>query len=419
MRLSDLSGKNVAILGAGREGASVVKALSRKAVLANVRVLDDNATDGATLEGIAIEKLTEDKLDGADVIVKSPGISRYRKDLIGRDNVTSATNLWFAEPHAPIIAITGTKGKSTTSSLVAHLLNGIGVEARLAGNIGQNPIDLIDEPEPQWWVLELSSYQTADLQGRPDIAVMTSYSQDHLPWHGDEATYFRDKTRLLGLGVKQVINPISDVMRDLLPRFPDAIQPDAAFTPPPSNLLGKHNTQLVRLAWTILQTAGIDTAANAGALAAALLTFEPLPHRLQPVGEVNGVLYVNDSLAVTPLATEAAIEAFEGRPRTVLVGGHDRGISFDEFGEFMRAQTGVKLITLPDCGDRIAAAVSKPSIVTHANSLEQAVEIAAATTPDGGVVLLSPGAASFGHFKDYAERGNRFVELVGKISTKP
>jgi UDP-N-acetylmuramoylalanine--D-glutamate ligase len=416
MQLSDLHGKKVAVIGAGREGGSVIRAIRSRNIDADIHVLNDNAAGDQQFEGCPLLPLNIDELDWADVIIKSPGVSPYRDELKDRTNITSATNLWFAEPHAPIIAITGTKGKSTTSSIVAHLLNGIGLDARLAGNIGRNPIDILDEPEPDWWVLELSSYQTSDLQGTPAVAAMTSFSPEHLDWHGDVETYFRDKSRLLELGQKRVINPVGDEMKALLQRFPDASQPDASWTPPPSQLRGKHNEQLIRLAYAILRTAGIDVDANAGELAAALRTFEPLPHRLQPAGEVNGVLYVNDSLSTTPLATQAAIDAFEGRPRTVLVGGYDRGISYAEFGEFMRAQTDVALITLPDCGDRIAAAVDRPEIITHSDGLEQAVNIAAETTPAGGVVLLSPGAASFGHFKDYAERGERFIEFVQKLS---
>jgi UDP-N-acetylmuramoylalanine-D-glutamate ligase len=418
MRLTDLRDRNIAVIGAGREAASVIRALAKHAPSANVRVLDENAQPDATIEGIAVERFSGDKLEQADFIIKSPGVSPYRPELQGRTNITSATNLWFAEPHAPIIAITGTKGKSTTSSLVTHLLKGIGIDARIAGNIGQNPIDLIEEPEPQWWVLELSSYQTSDLQGTPDVAAMTSFSPEHLDWHGDVDTYFRDKSRLLGLGKKRVINPVGPEMQQLLQRFPDATQPDATWDPPESQLRGKHNEQLIRLAWAILEAAGVDTQAKAIELAAALKAFEPLPHRLQPVGEVNGVLYVNDSLSTVPNATQAAIQAFDDRPRTVLVGGYDRGISYDDFGVFVRAQDDLKLITLPDCGDRIAAAVHKPEIITHADNLEEAVKLAAATTPPGGVVLLSPGAASFGHFKDYADRGRQFIELVEKMSSR-
>jgi UDP-N-acetylmuramoylalanine-D-glutamate ligase len=415
MRLTDLRDRNVAIIGAGREAASVIRALAKHAPSANVRVLDEKAQPDATIEGIVVERFSGDKLEEADFIIKSPGVSPYRPELQGRTNITSATNLWFAEQHAPVIAITGTKGKSTTSSLVTHLLNGIGIDARIAGNIGQNPIDLIDEAEPDFWVLELSSYQTYDLQGSPDIAVMTSFSPEHLDWHGDVATYFRDKSRLLELGKKRVINPVGREMQQLLQRFPDAATPDATWQPPPSQLHGEHNTQLIRLAWATLETAGIDTGAKPGELATALQTFEPLPHRLQPVAEVNGVLYVNDSLSTTPLATQAAIEAFRGRVRTVLVGGYDRGLPFGEFGQFIRAQTNVQLVTMPDCGDRIAAEVNKPDIVTRANSLEEAVNIATANTPPGGVVLLSPAATSFDHFRDYADRGQQFVELVQKI----
>lgn len=416
MKLRELAGKKVIILGAGREGGAALRAIRKLGVDADIRVLDEQAKDGQTLEDIPVEKYEPVKLDEADVIIRSPGISRYREEFRGRDNMTTATNLWFGEKHAPVIAITGTKGKSTSSSLTAHLITALGLNARLAGNIGQNPLDLIGEPEPDWWVLELSSYQTSDLDAHPQIAAMTSFSPEHLDWHGGVENYLRDKSRLLNLAEKRVINPVDEVTKDLLKRFPDAVVPDEAEALPPSNLRGPHNEHLIRLVFAILRTAGFDLEANAGAIREGLYTFQPLPHRLEPVGEVNGVLYINDSLSTVPTATTAAINAFPDRPKTVLVGGHDRGIDFAKFGEFVRAQTDVQIITLPDCGDRIAAAIGKDEIVTHANSLEEAVKLAAEKTPSGGVVLLSPGAASFGHFIDYADRGRRFSELVSNLS---
>lgn len=417
MRLADLEGKNVIILGAGREGGAAVRALRKYSINASVRVLDDKAKPGQTLEGIGVELFAIAALDDADVIIKSPGISKYRPELASRTNITSATSLWFAEPHAPVLAFTGTKGKSTSSSITAHLLNAIGQKAKLAGNIGQSPLDLLGEEEPQWWVLELSSFQSSDLVGHPHVAAMTSFSPEHLDWHGTVENYLSDKTNLLELADKRVINPIDEETRKLLKRFPDATIPDQERVLPPSNLVGKHNEQLIRLSLAVLEAAGIDIDAHSGEIAEGLRTFQPLPHRLQPVGEVNGVLYVNDSLSTIPPATIAAIEAFRERSITVLVGGHDRGISYDAFGAFVRDQTNVRIITLPDSGDRIAQAIAKPDVVTHAKDLRDAVNIAARITPNGGVVLLSPGAASFGHFVDYADRGQQFSDLVGELRT--
>lgn len=412
MRLIDLAGKRVAVLGAGREGGAVIRALSKKAPSANVRIFDENTQPGQQLEGLPVEPFSVAALDESEVIVKSPGISKYRPELIDRTNITSATSLWFAEDHAPVLAFTGTKGKSTSSSMTAHLLNTLGISARHAGNIGQSPLDLLDEPEPEFWVLELSSFQTADLTGTPEVAAITSFSPEHLDWHGDAEHYLRDKTRLLDLARRRVINPIDVETCNLLERFPNATTPDESIELPPSKLLGKHNERLIRLALAVMKAAGVDIEANWHGVTEGIATFKPLPHRLEPAGEVNGVLYVNDSLATTPIATRAAIEAFSSQPVTVLVGGYDRGASYDELGEFIRSQQNVLVITLPDCGERIAKAIHKSEVVLHSEGLADAVRIAAERTPEGGVVLMSPGAASFGYFKDYAERGRKFVELV-------
>ena len=182
-------------------------------------MLDENHAGDQSVEGIQVERFDPAVLDEADVIVRSPGVSKYKPELQGRI-VATATNLWFAEPHAPVIAYTGTKGKSTSSSLTAHVLNALGIKAALAGNIGQSPLDLLDEPEPDFWVLELSSFQTSDLQGTPNVAAITSFSPEHLDWHKSVDNYREDKVRLLELAQNRVINDIDDETRGCCNVFP-------------------------------------------------------------------------------------------------------------------------------------------------------------------------------------------------------
>lgn len=413
MRLSELKNRKVVIWGTGREAGSVIRALKLRNIDAAVTVIDEKP--GAMLDGIEAKPVDIDIIAAADVVVRSPGVSRYRSELTHAKAVTTATNLWFGEEHAPIIAITGTKGKSTTSSLIAHVMAALGMRVQLAGNIGQSPLDLLGEPEPEWWILELSSYQTSDMDGAVDIGVLTSLSPEHLDWHGGYERYVDDKLRLLAGAKLRIINTADPGVQAASDGLHPFIGPDTAIPPLPSKLLGQHNDQLTRLALTAIAETGIDLQQRQNEIAAALSTFDPLPHRLQPVFERNGITYVNDSLSTTPVATMAAIDAFGNRPVTVLVGGYDRGLSYEDFGEYVRAHDNVVLVTLPDSGHRISAAAGVPKRTIEAVDMRDAVIRARAVTPEGGVILLSPGAPSFGHFVDYAERGDAFARAARSL----
>ena len=212
-----------------------------------------------------------------------------------------------------------------------------------------------------------------------------------------------------------VVNGVDPGARSICDRLHDVVVVDETMATPPSKLFGPHNKQLIRLAITALRTAGVDVDAKADAIAEAIASFSPLPHRLEPVAEIDGVLYVNDSLSTNPIAATAAIRAFVGRPISLLLGGHDRGLSFDEFGAFVSSVPDLKVFTLPDCGPRIAATFADTVLVTPTSGLQEAITMAKAATPAGGVVLLAPAAASFGQFADYAARGEAFRTLVAAL----
>jgi len=190
-------------------------------------------------------------------------------------------------------------------------------------------------------------------------------------------------------------------------------------------LVGRHNVQLACVALTAVAQTGADMRASALALRLGLQSFEALPHRLSPVAEHHGVVYVDDGLATTPIATMAALDAFQDRPTTILLGGHDRGVPYEELGRHLaRSSREIRIVTMPANGGRIAAAVEE-ALADHPNSavtiqeavgLEDAVRQASVITPPGGVVLLSPAAASFGAFRDYVERSDAFCAAVQNIA---
>jgi UDP-N-acetylmuramoylalanine--D-glutamate ligase len=437
MRIADLRDRRVAVWGFGREGRAALHALrqccgdQRFTLFCSAAEVDAVRAFDSTLDVVAGEPDAA-TLGQFDVVVKSPGISAYKPALLAAaeqgTDFTSGTALWFGEnPGARVIAVTGTKGKSTTSALIAHLARALGVRTALAGNIGLPLLELLDQ-RADLWVIELSSFQTSEA-GPLQLGVITSLYEEHLDWHGSRERYVADKLKLAdaartllvngqqpGLLERTALHPHRllfgtsqgwHVRDGFVCRGAQAIFPIAQLAAP-----GLHNALNACAALAALEALGMDALAAAPALA----RFRPLPHRLQPLGEHAGFHWVNDSISTTPLATLAALESLHGRAVTVLVGGHDRGLDWTPFVDAMRSMPAHAIVCMGSNGGRIesalrAAAVACP--IVHVTDLASAVAEARSRTPRDGVILLSPGAPSFDQFKDYAERGRRFAALAG------
>lgn len=448
MQIADLAGKRVAIWGFGREGRAALGVLRRRLPEQALVVFCSEAeadflgklglrlpAHGARRGRDAVEAVTRPPgaadLSAFDVVVKSPGISAYRaeiRDAVARGvRFTSGTALWFAErPASRVIAVTGTKGKSTTAALVAHLLRARGHRVALAGNIGLPLLDLLDAPEPDGWVVELSSFQTRDA-GPVEVAVVTQLAEEHLDWHGSRARYVEDKLALADRARCVVVDAASEelVRRTAThPRRRGFGQADGWHVAGASlwrgaermldlariPLPGRHNAHNVCAALAALEAAGEDARAALAHLAA----FRPLPHRLQVLGERDGRTWIDDSIATTPQATLEALASVAGRAVCVLVGGHDRGLDWTGFVRAVRADPPAAIVTMGAVGARVHALLGEARCPVHAaDSLADAVARARGLVADGGVVLLSPGAPSFDEFRDYAERGRTFAALAG------
>lgn len=452
MRISQLDGKRVALWGWGREGRAAYHAI--RARLPRLELtLFCSVGEAADARGLGDPLLSVEtaasaqRLGGFEWIVKSPGISPYRAEAVAAveqgARLIGGTALWFGEHGGGrsgerIACVTGTKGKSTTTSLLAHLLRAGGHRTALAGNIGLPLLEVLDPPQPpQFWAIELSSYQTGDvgLSGaRPDVAVALNIYPEHLDWHGSQARYVEDKLRLLTEGRPRiaVLNAADPVLSAL--RLPDSeirwfghaegwhLRGDALWrggrevmdtsTLP---LPGRHNRGNLCAVLTAIEALGVD----AEPLAPAAASFRPLPNRLQPIGERDGVAYVNDSISTTPHATLAALDCYAGKRIALLVGGHDRGIDWHGFAEAMRTRAPLAIVTMGENGPRIhallaAVAAEGGFALSAARDLADAMAQArAALGAQGGVVLLSPGAPSFGPYRDYVARGRHFAELAG------
>ncbi|WP_433794401.1 UDP-N-acetylmuramoyl-L-alanine--D-glutamate ligase [Actinoplanes sp. CA-252034] len=442
MRLADLRGRSVAVWGTGREGRAAVIAIARHEPSRLIAV-DDSANylsvewtgDLARLAPLAGGEHAFAALASADVVVRSPGVPSTHPFMIKlRERgitVTGGSALWMADHAAQTVGVTGSKGKSTTSSLISHLLTAVGRPNAYGGNIG---VPLLDMPEAGLYVLELSSYQCADLTDSPRVAVVTSLFPEHLDAHGGEREYYRDKLNLLAYEPELIVvngtdRRLRDEIRGVLD-FPPvtAAAADSRFRVEDGwfrcgdeplferaalRLKGRHNEGNLCVALAVLEGMGVDVPGERAVLEAAVRDFAGLPHRLAEIEDPSGLTFVDDTLSTSPYAAMHAIEAYESRPLTVLVGGSDRGLDYTPLRDFL-ADRELTVIGLPDSGPRILEALARlPRVRTEpAEDLVDAVRLARKVTPAGGVVLLSPAAPSYGRFRNFEHRSEVFAQAV-------
>jgi UDP-N-acetylmuramoylalanine--D-glutamate ligase len=446
MRVADLGLRRVAVWGLGREGRAAVGFLRKHHPRLPLVLLDDDADGrppdqfGGDIEHAFGAKRIAGALENIDVIVKSPGVSLYRDEirLVQKRGiqVTSLLNLWFAEQaDITTICVTGTKGKSTTASLIAHILARMGRRVALAGNIGV-PITEIDRAAADYAVIEVSSYQAADFDGVCDVAVLTSLYPEHIDWHLSLENYFRDKVHLLSRSRCRIIGrDAAEVVKRLAGTSParqflfddeSGLHSRDGYILDGGEVVGtvhnsylgrSHNSSNLCAALAAVKSLGIDPATALAATAG----FRGLPHRQQELGEIAGVLFVDDSISTIPESTIAALVVYSGRAISVIVGGYDRGIEYGKLVDTVLAGAAKALICLGDSGRRIcalarAAAIQRNDracLIHRAESMEEAISFAKRVTPPGGVVLLSPAAPSYDFYSDYIERGRDFAAKAG------
>lgn len=452
LTLASLSGRRVGVWGAGVEGQAVALALrGLDPAPSGIVVVDDALTperaavwargpagDLPVLTGTAGAKA----LTACEVVVKSPGISRHLPRVAELRSsgvlLTGGTALWFAGHQGRgVVGVTGSKGKSTTTVLLAHLLAALGAQVRLGGNLGDPLIGLADPSGPDDWVVaEISSFQASEVRHSPDVGVLTALFPDHLDWHGSAESYYDDKLNLFRHGVGTVaLNAADPLVRALAGGLEQAVwfAGTSGVRPAPGGvrlasgrlvptdgtaLRGHHNLVNLCAALTAVAACGYDLDARADTLAAAVASFAALEHRLQTVSHAGGLEWVDDGLATNPDATAAALTAFPGRAVTLLVGGHDRGVDYAVLGRAVAAREAPTVVcTMPANGPRIAAALTAAGVASEScPDLPTAVARAVALTPAGGVVLLSPAAPSFGAYRDYRHRGEAFLAAIGEVT---
>jgi len=438
-----LAGKRVAVFGAGMEGRSFAQRVGQSC--AELVIVDDAAagrTDFAAPRQASAAELAELGVEAPsvleehrfDFVVHSPGVSRYDERLAAAARlgavVTTPTALWLEDfRDRPIVAVTGSKGKTTTAMLTAAVLGAYGLDVALAGNIGRPVTELYDDNAHDAFVVELSSFQAADVTTSPSVGVLTLLAPDHLDWHRNVTNYYEDKLRLFSHrnDLPVAVNGCCDEAVARTSRLAGRV------------LYGKEGPVHLEGASLVVsglgpldlggfQLLGEHNLVNAcGAVTAGLLLTGDLPDRdrlerelsavtaprsrLEPIGEIGGIDFVDDALASNPEGTLAGLRAFAGRRVALIVGGHDRGVDYTPLALAMEAASPQPVVFwIGDAGKAIAEALDGISSSVDrqpAPSLEVAVDLAS-SCPRVGVVLFSPAAPTPHGEGTYLDRSRRF-----------
>lgn len=444
-----VEGARVGVVGLARSGAAAARLLAARG--ASVYASDRAETEALArtareLEGAGVEvdlgRHDADRLAACEWLVTSPGIPPeapvFALPGVAGKRVVSEVEVAFRFAEAPVAAITGTNGKTTTTALLGAIAREGGLAVEVAGNIGRAFSDAVLAEDPvDWYVVEVSSFQLGGIETfRPRIAVVLNLAPDHLDRYPDFEAYAADKARIaenLGADDDLVLDGEDPAVaalgadrparRHLVHRSAPVErgatvedgwitlveEPGAGRVLPADRLRipGAHNLQNALAAAVAAARMGVAREAIADALA----TFPGVPHRLEIVHEEGGVTWVNDSKATNVGSTAVALEAFD-RPLVVILGGRHKGSPYAPLAPGLRAR-GRVVLAIGEAAGRIAAELGDAVDVEEAGTLERAVERARERARPGDVVLLSPACSSYDQFTDYEERGETFRALAG------
>lgn len=435
-----LDNKNVCILGFGREGKSTYKIIEKychckSLTIADINLIDRTQNNLAENVNIICGEDYQSSLDNFDVVFKSPGIVLQQNIHSLNCEITSETQFFFSCFREQIVGVTGTKGKSTVSSLLYHVLKENGKDCRLAGNIGIPVFDIAESISPDTIVVcELSCHQLEYMTVSPHIAVMLNIYEEHLDHYGTMAKYIAAKQNiylhqssddlfycnynLKPTNFVQHCITVSNTEKnaDVFIYNSEVKFHDYSWKIPCESikLLGIHNHYNIGVVYVICRQLGLSDTQIQNSVS----TFNPLAHRLEFVAEINGVRYYDDSIST---ACATAIEALKSipNPDTILIGGMDRGIDYSDLIDFL-CSFNVKIILMESSGKRIFETINNrkfknPERVHYCAHLDEAFKLASQITSQGKSCVLSPAAASYGIFKNFEERGDAFKALVNSL----
>jgi UDP-N-acetylmuramoylalanine--D-glutamate ligase len=452
MQIEELKSKRIGILGYGVEGQGLASYLNKHSIAytifdqnEDVKLLADHKQ-----ANLSKGKLVEEEIKKCEVIFRSPGIPLSNPAVESARNagaeITSQIQLFFENCPAQIIGVTGTKGKSTTSKLIFEILKSAGKSVFLGGNFGAVVVDLLDTLKAEdYVVLELSSFQLQDLTISPHVAVVLAVHSDHLDYHKDVQEYWQAKTAITRFQKESdfaVVNIDSEGSKGIgelgkakkyyIHSRYNAADPkkiEDGFVAEKSSgqlifvqdsnesvylqaneapLRGFHNLQNIGSAALVAKIIGISDEL----IHSALRAYKGLEHRLEFVAEKNGIKFYNDSISTTSESSLAAIDSFD-EPTIAILGGSDKGADYVNFGKEVALQKNLKaVVLLGEIAERIAQGLMdggfSGKVFTGISGMKQAFEKIKEVSKEGDVVVLAPGAASFGMFKNYKDRGDQF-----------
>ena len=398
--------KKILIVGYGKEGVAT-EAYLRKYV-PNCELSIADKTDG--------DDYLNKQYD-CDLVIKTPGVPKH---LI-KVPYTTATNIFFANKGiCQVVGITGSKGKSTTASLVYHILKTAGRHVRLIGNIGNPALsELLDKPQDDTiFIYELSSYQLDDIEYSPHICTIVSLFPEHMNYHGSEESYYEAKKRILHKATADdyyVYNPDYPVLCQWAKQtkaMPIPFETD--FLPIDTNLVGEHNKSNIRGAISVVRLMGVPDAISTQAVS----TFQPLPHRLEYIGKHKDILFYDDAISTTHESTIAALEALP-QVSTIFLGGEDRGYKYDQLVQVLAKKNIQNIVLFPESGAKILASLNtifqtRPNIL-ETRSMEEAVRFAYKYTQKNTICLLSTASPSYSLWKNFEEKGAQYQLYVSQL----
>ncbi|MBI2355640.1 MAG: UDP-N-acetylmuramoyl-L-alanine--D-glutamate ligase [Candidatus Doudnabacteria bacterium] len=410
MTLEDLRQKRIAIVGLGVNNENLAQYFGKKNLAYDV-------VEWQSIAGLSA------KLKNYQIIFRTPGLPLLSQPVQGAlsagATIYSQTKLFFDLCPCPIVGITGTKGKGTTASLLYEILKAGGRKVWLAGNIGYDPFEFLDElTSEDLVILELSSFQLQDLHKSPHIAVITNVYSDHLNHHADMEEYARAKGQLLA---NQGKDDIAILNIRLSPYFfklgqgkKVTFRRDDALRYYPWKLLGAHNEENIAAA----AVAAKELGASEEVIRRTVAEFKPLPHRLNPVGIYKGITIIDDSFSTNAESAIEAMHAFFKEPKILMIGGFDKGLDFTFLGnEILRAKQLRGLVVFGQVTGKILKAVEgyKGKILTGAKNITEILQQALSMAEKGDVIIFSPATSSFDMFKNESDRGEQFVKAVSEL----
>lgn len=425
--LEYLRSKSILILGFGREGRSSLKFIRENLPEAKVAIADQAQIDDEDVVKNTTIISGDNYLDACkdfDLILKAPGvIIKDYLDAATKAKITSQTDLFMRVFNRQIIGVTGTKGKSTTSSLIYHVLKTAGKDTQLVGNIGKPCFDVIDNITSETAIVfELSAHQLEYIQASPHIAVLLNIYEEHFDHYTTPDDYYNAKKNIYKYQTPDDLLIYGDIFQhttmaeiaaaesmkiditktNIVPR--DQIR---------TRLIGEHNQLNIQVAAAIAYAYKV----NGDTFKEAIASFEPLPHRLEFIGTFRGIKFYNDSIATAQEAVINAIKALDDVD-TIILGGMDRGLDYHPLVDFIRTTNIKNVILLPATNERFQQTFDESEYhqkLIHVKDMREAVEKCYELTEQGKSCLLSPAAASYGFYKNFEARGEDFKNLVSML----